>query len=187
MTTANHAAKPKPKKSDRIRKDGQPMNHGARCGLTVARCEEALRSAGGLQTYAAAKLGVSRKTLQRFMDANPELREVRQEIREEIGDLAESKLLQGVKDGDPRLLMFFLKTQHKDRGYSERHELTGKDGEAIETTTTAERSVALRQLTTDDLRAAVERMENAGATGAEPIVNAAENGAGNVDENDAGR
>ena len=38
------------------------------------------------------------------------------------GDLAESKLMGKVNEGDTTSILFYLKTRHKDRGYVERFE-----------------------------------------------------------------
>ena len=44
------------------------------------------------------------------------------EIREGLIDFAESKLMQEVRSGNTTAILFFLKTQAKDRGYIERTE-----------------------------------------------------------------
>lgn len=46
-------------------------------------------------------------------------------------DLAESKLLQGVNDGDMRAILFTLETLGKERGWTKRTEVTGADGAAL--------------------------------------------------------
>ncbi len=44
------------------------------------------------------------------------------EARESSIDLAESKLIEAIKAGNLTAIIFFLKTQGKSRGYSERSE-----------------------------------------------------------------
>lgn len=51
--------------------------------------------------------------------------------RETMLDNAESILYKKVLEGSTVELLFFLKTQGKDRGYTERQELTGANGGAI--------------------------------------------------------
>ena len=36
-----------------------------------------------------------------------------------------------MKEGDTTMIIFYAKTQMKDRGYTERKEITGKDGEDL--------------------------------------------------------
>ena len=54
-----------------------------------------------------------------------------------------------VRDGNLGAVIFYLKTQHKIRGYTERIETNGKDGEAIE----------YRQIRTEPARALEELKE----------------------------
>ena len=56
-------------------------------------------------------------------------------VPESSVDLAESKLIEAIKDGNLTAIIFFLKTQGKSRGYSERseHDLTS-DGEPFKFT-----------------------------------------------------
>jgi hypothetical protein len=46
-------------------------------------------------------------------------------------DDAESEIYKQFKKGNTAALIFFLKTQGKQRGYVERQEITGKDGNSI--------------------------------------------------------
>lgn len=52
--------------------------------------------------------------------------------RKELVDLAEVALRAAVINGDSWAVAFTLRMLGKDEGYSERHEVTGKDGDAIE-------------------------------------------------------
>ena len=36
-----------------------------------------------------------------------------------------------MKEGDTTMIIFYAKTQMKDRGYTERQEITGKDGASL--------------------------------------------------------
>jgi hypothetical protein len=58
----------------------------------------------------------------------PTVREAITQAREDLKDFAESKLLRRIDDDDLTAIIFFLKTQAKDRGYVERAEVTGADG-----------------------------------------------------------
>lgn len=81
----------------------------------------------------ARALKVDRKTIYNRVNDNPDLRAMIEDAREGMIDNAESKLYANALNGDTTSLIFFLKTQGKRRGYTERHEVTGADGGAIET------------------------------------------------------
>lgn len=98
---------------------------------TVADAIDAIKEANGFITHAARKLDTSRTTLHAMINRHPKLKEAVIDAREGMKDFAESKLLQNIKDGKETSLIFYLKTQAKDRGYVERQELTGKDGDDI--------------------------------------------------------
>ena len=46
-------------------------------------------------------------------------------------DFAEALILKKMKEGDTTMIIFYAKTQMKDRGYSERLEHTGANGEPL--------------------------------------------------------
>ncbi|TIP69427.1 MAG: hypothetical protein E5X53_32685 [Mesorhizobium sp.] len=95
----------------------------------MKRVEKALRLSAGLMSVASRRLNVSRTTLHAFVNEYPELREIRREIDDEIGDLAESALINGVRRGDPRSVMFYLDHKARDRGYGrQRVEVVGPNG-----------------------------------------------------------
>lgn len=95
---------------------------------------EALREANGLVTYAARRLGATRKTVYNYINEYPEVKEAHEDARDFILDRAESVLLGKVGQGDLTATIFLLKTLGKNRGYSERFEHTGSDGEQIKVT-----------------------------------------------------
>jgi hypothetical protein len=68
------------------------------------------------------------------------LQEVLDQAREKMGDEAVGQLHRLVRDGNLGAVIFYLKTQHKVRGFTERIETTGQDGDAIE----------VRQIKTED-------------------------------------
>jgi hypothetical protein len=77
----------------------------------------------------ARRLGVSRRTIKRRIDASSELREALEDAREGMLDNVESVLYERVLAGDTRAIIFFLKTQGRDRGYSLRAEPPKKKSE----------------------------------------------------------
>lgn len=92
---------------------------------------QALKDSQGFKALAAKALGCSLSTVEKAAMRNPEIAaEVRLQ-KESMLDLAEGKLYEAINKGEAWAICFFLKTQGKARKYSERLEVTGKDGEAI--------------------------------------------------------
>lgn len=100
--------------------------------ITLEGARKALASTRGNLNKAAAILKVTRRGLELFIERNPELVEVRREAREVALDVVEDKLWSAAEQGEPWAVTFALKTQAKSRGYTERQEVTGKDGGALD-------------------------------------------------------
>lgn len=100
--------------------------------FTIDQIAEALKSAAGIRSGAAALLGCSPSTIKRYVDRSATLARIEKEVVEFTLDLAESRLLDAINDGNLTAVMFYLKTKGKNRGYSERHQLEGKDGGPVE-------------------------------------------------------
>jgi hypothetical protein len=102
--------------------------------FTVEQVETALRASAGIRSAAARMLGCAPSTIANYLDRHPALREVEAEILDQNLDLAETKLLTAIRDGNLTAVIFFLKTKGKLRGYTERAEVTGADGGPIDVT-----------------------------------------------------
>lgn len=100
--------------------------------LTITKVEKALREHSGVLVKAAEACGVHRHTLTRFMDKHPELQEVREQVDEELMDIAEHFIARDVKGGDMKTIRWYAERKGKNRGYVTRVEETGKDGAPIE-------------------------------------------------------
>jgi hypothetical protein len=85
--------------------------------FTVEQITKALWASAGIKSVAAKKLGVAPSTMSGYVSRYPELNKVIEEIREKTIDLAESKLLQHINDGNLTAIIFYLKCQAKHRGY----------------------------------------------------------------------
>lgn len=81
-------------------------------------------SYGNISTI-AKRLGVSRTTIYKYLEKNQDLKDRIESEREVAIDFAESQLMEKIKSGDTVSIIFFLKTQGRRRGYSERFQVEG--------------------------------------------------------------
>lgn len=82
-------------------------------------------------SVAARRLGVSYETLRKYVHKYPTLAKAVREAREETTDMAELALFKKIQEGEGWAVCFYLKTQGRNRGYVERHEISGPDGGAL--------------------------------------------------------
>ena len=94
---------------------------------TAEEVAQAVYEAKGLASIAAKRLGCNASTVRNYAAKYPTVKEAIVQAREDLKDFAESKLLRRIDDDDLTAIIFFLKTQAKDRGYVERAEVTGAD------------------------------------------------------------
>lgn len=78
----------------------------------------ALLKARGLVSLAARQLGVTPKTVRRYIEQYATVREAREQAREELCDLAEGRLFNAITEGRSWAIKYFLSTQAHDRGYN---------------------------------------------------------------------
>lgn len=99
---------------------------------TALRIIEAIKEAHGLLTLAAAKSGIGYTTIRRYVAELPSVAEAVREAKEGMLDIAEGKLYMAISNGEAWAICFYLKTQGKHRGFSERQEITGAGGKPLE-------------------------------------------------------
>ena len=99
--------------------------------LTKERVIEALKQNKGVVTNAARALECSRSSIYNYINKHSDVKEAFDDINEGTIDKVEQKMLDLIDEGNPTLIIFYLKTKAKHRGYVERQEVTGKDGEPI--------------------------------------------------------
>lgn len=101
----------------------------------MAREKEALLTAlaanSGIVASACRAANVSRMTYYRYYNEDPDFKEKADDVKELQKDFAESLILKKMKEGDTTMIIFYAKTQMKDRGYVERKEIVGKDGDDL--------------------------------------------------------
>jgi hypothetical protein len=100
--------------------------------LTEAQIADAIEKSAGIMSVAAERLGVDRSTICRRAQKSQRLRNVIDAATERTMDVAEAALLRAVQKGEAWAVCFFLKCKAKQRGYSERTEITGPAGKPVQ-------------------------------------------------------
>ena len=100
--------------------------------LSKAKYIKAIEANFGIVSAVAKTLGVTPAAVYKRRSSDKDIEEAFELATEHLLDFAESKLVKLLKDENERAIIFTLKTKGKKRGYTERHELTGKDGGPIE-------------------------------------------------------
>lgn len=86
---------------------------------------EAIKQSKGIVTTAAKALGCSRATVNNYVKKFVTVADALEETRETTLDFVESQLMKQIQNDNLTAIIFFLKTQGKNRGYNERTEFTG--------------------------------------------------------------
>ena len=74
---------------------------------------------------------ISRDAIYKRKEANANIAAAFEDAEAEILDIAENKLIKSIKKGELKAVMFYLRLKGKNRGYSERQEITGANGNAV--------------------------------------------------------
>ena len=99
--------------------------------FTAEQVVKALDETRGAKWLAAEKLGCTEETIRNYEKRYATVRQAATKYRGRRVDVAELKLDQAIMNGEQWAVLFALRTLGKDRGYVERQEVTGKDGEAF--------------------------------------------------------
>jgi len=92
---------------------------------------KALKQTLGVVTPAAERSRITRQEHYNWMKSDPVYREAVEDM-DDIGlDFTESKMFKGIQDGDASLIKYHLSTKGRKRGYAQRQEVTGADGEPL--------------------------------------------------------
>jgi hypothetical protein len=84
---------------------------------------DTLKKHMGIISHACKAAGIRRSTYYQWRDHDPDFKDACMEAFEERKDHVESKLLKKIDDDDTTAIIFYLKTQAKDRGYVEKQVL----------------------------------------------------------------
>lgn len=88
---------------------------------------KALENCLGVVSDAARQTKLSRASHYLWVQEDEAYRKAVEEIMEARLDFAESRMLKGIKDGNERLITFFLRTKGKARGYMEQQTMIDID------------------------------------------------------------
>ena len=99
--------------------------------FTPKQVADTLTETRGMVFLAAKKLGCSDDTIYNYAKRYKAVGDALRQQRGQFVDMAELKLWNAVNEGEAWAVQFALRTLGKERGYVERQEVTGKDGEAF--------------------------------------------------------
>ena len=86
----------------------------------------------GNVSASCAEADIVRTTFYEWMKKDEKFKEQIEALNEKQIDFVESSLFKQIRDGNTTATVFFLKTKGKNRGYIERQEITGKDGQPLQ-------------------------------------------------------
>lgn len=92
--------------------------------FTPEQIRDALIKAKGYQYRAANLLQCHHKTVERYVTRYPELKEIADQFKGERTDAVEGVLVAKALAGEPWAVIFYLKTQGRARGYTEKFEFS---------------------------------------------------------------
>jgi len=84
------------------------------------RMLEALRNTYGIVSEAVKIAGISRRIHYEWLHSDEEYRKAVQDVKEIAKDFVERKLFECIQEKNITGIIFYLKTQAKDRGYADR-------------------------------------------------------------------
>lgn len=108
---------------------------------TAEQVAEAVKKSYGIINGAAVALGCSRQTVENYIKKYKVVKDAYSEANEITLDFVETEFLKKIKSGDTTAMIFYLKTKGRQRGYIERHELTGADGGSIKVDATIKSAI----------------------------------------------
>lgn len=100
--------------------------------LKVSEIEEAIYQTRGNLSAVARGFAVSRQAIQKRVNNSERLQKALEDARENMLDAAENVLYEKALQGETAELIFFLKTQGKRRGYTEKQEVEHSGGVVIQ-------------------------------------------------------
>lgn len=99
---------------------------------TAGQVIKAIEGSFGIKQVACNRLGCVHATLNNYIARYPSVRVAYEHERGRLVDMAQSKLVEMVNNGDPWAVKFVLSTLGKHEGFVERQELTGAGGGPVQ-------------------------------------------------------
>lgn len=99
---------------------------------TKKKLISALEASLGIVTTACRRADVGRTIFYKYYNEDPEFRSQVDDIQNMTLDFAESKLHELISNGNAPATIFYLKTKGRNRGYVERHEISGPEGSKLD-------------------------------------------------------
>ena len=93
------------------------------CENRKKRFLKAYAASGYNISEACKKVGLRRMLIKEWKVADPEFANKMWEVEESITDFVESQMLKQIRNNNPAMIMWFLETKGKNRGYTRKFEL----------------------------------------------------------------
>ena len=100
--------------------------------FTAKQFIDAIPGTGGIVSKIADRVSCTWHTARKYIDEYPTIKQAYDDECESILDLAESALIKSVSEQEAWAVKYILSTKGRNRGYVERKEVTGADGNALQ-------------------------------------------------------
>jgi hypothetical protein len=94
---------------------------------------KAIKDSGGIVSTVARRLDCQWITAKTYINKWEATKRAMSDEEETVLDMAESAVYKSIKEGNTQDAKWLLSTKGKNRGFSERQEITGKDGQDLPT------------------------------------------------------
>ena len=103
--------------------DKKPGRAKGTNGFTAEQFLAAIPGSAGIVTTIAKRVGCSWNTAKKYIQKYATVNRAWLDEKEKILDLAETKLIEQISDGEMWAVKYYLATQGKKRGYTEKQEI----------------------------------------------------------------
>ena len=101
--------------------------------ITKEQLMAAIAKSHGIRANVAKQLNRDTLTVRKYIEKyGEEAEQAMRQAADAVTDIAEDRLIQQIKAGERWAIKFWLSTRGKHRGFTERQEITGADGESLD-------------------------------------------------------